>query len=94
MEVTVYGPLRSATGSKTVALETSDTTFGGVLEEFLAAYPRARPHLLDDDGDVRPSVRVTCDGERVDLDDDCPRDATLQLFPAMAGGGARAIAWD
>lgn len=91
MEVTVYGQLRAATGSKTVALDTDASTVGAVLEEFLAAYPRARPHVLDDDGDVRPSVRVTCDGEHVDLDADCPQDATLQLFPAMAGGEERAV---
>jgi hypothetical protein len=26
------------------------------------------------------------DGERADLGEDCPSDATVQLFPAMQGG--------
>lgn len=86
MEVTVYGQLRSATGSKTVEIDSDAETVGDALEQFLDAYPGARRHVLDDDGTVRSSVRLVCDGERVALDDACPPKATLQLFPAMEGG--------
>lgn len=86
MEVTVYGELRAATGSKTVELDVAPETVGDALTAFIDAYPRARSKVLDDAGAVRPSVRVMVDGERVDLTDDCPPDATVQLFPAMQGG--------
>lgn len=82
----MYGPLRSATGEKRVTVEPEGSTVGAALDAFVAAYPRARSHLLDDDGDLRPSVRVTVEGDRASLDDDCPSDAAVALFPAMRGG--------
>ena len=86
MELTVYGPLRSATGEKRVSVEPEGGTVRAVVEAFVAAYPRAEAHLVDPDGHLRPSVRVTVDGERAALDDDCPPDAEVALFPAMRGG--------
>jgi molybdopterin synthase sulfur carrier subunit len=86
MEVVVYGPLRSATGSKAVALSPADRTVAGVIEAFCDAYPRAESQLFDDAGELRPSVRVALDGETVEQDATCPPDATVQIFPAMRGG--------
>jgi len=86
MDLTVYGPLRSATGEKRVSVDPADETVGAVIEAFVDAYPRAESHLVDGDGNLRPSVRVTVDGERAGLDDDCPPDADVALFPAMRGG--------
>lgn len=85
MDVTVYGQLRAATASKTVHLEDVETV-GEAVDRFLDAYPRAERHVLDENGEVRPSVRIMLDGERVDLENECPSDASLQLFPAMVGG--------
>jgi molybdopterin converting factor small subunit len=86
VELTVYGPLRSATGEKRVSVDPEGGTVRTVDEAFVAAYPRADTHLVDDGGRLRPSVRVTVDGERASLDDDCPPDAEVALFPAMRGG--------
>jgi molybdopterin converting factor small subunit len=86
MELTVYGPLRSATGSKRVTVDPECPTVEAVLEALVAAHPRAGTHLYDDAGDLRPSVRVTVDGERAALDDDCPPDAEVAVVPAMRGG--------
>lgn len=86
MEVTVYGQLRAATGETSVRVDGDVETVDEVLERFLEAYPRANQHVLDEDGELRPSVRILLDGERVDLESDCPPDAELQLFPAMEGG--------
>jgi molybdopterin converting factor small subunit len=86
MELTVYGPLRSATGGKRVRVDPDDGTVRGVVEAVVAAHPRTESHLVDDDGELRPSVRVTVDGERARLDDGCPPDADVALFPAMRGG--------
>ena len=89
MDVTVYGQLRAATGEKTVHLEDDVDSVSDALDRFLEAYPRVKQHVLDEDGTVRPSVRILLDGERVALDSDCPPDASLQLFPAMEGGCTR-----
>jgi molybdopterin synthase sulfur carrier subunit len=86
MRITVYGELRATTGEKTVELDADADTVADAIAAFLDAYPRARSRLLDDDGEVRASVRVALDGENVDLDAACPDDADLQLFPAMQGG--------
>jgi hypothetical protein len=43
-------------------------------------------HLVDDDGQRRPSVRVTDDGETAAFDDRVPPGAEGGMFPAMRGG--------
>jgi molybdopterin converting factor small subunit len=86
MDVVVYGPLRSATGAKTVALSPADETVAAVVEALREAYPRVESHLVDEEGDLRPSVRVTVDGEAADPGDPVPADAEVGVFPAMRGG--------
>lgn len=85
MEVTVYGPLRAATGGKTVTLENPGETVADAVAAFVDAYPRAEGHLYDGD-ELRPSVRVTVDGERATLADPVSEDAELVLMPAVQGG--------
>ena len=86
MDVVVYGPLRSATGSKTVALSPDAATVADVVAALREAYPRTESHLVDEDGRLRPSVRVTVDGETADPADLVPADAEVGVFPAMRGG--------
>jgi len=86
MEITVYGPLRSATGDKRVSLDFEGGTVREAIEALAAAYPRAEGHLYRPDGTIAPSVRVAVDGESADLDDECPADAGLSVHPAMRGG--------
>ncbi len=85
MDVTVYGPLRSATGEKTVTLEFTGSTVADALAEFTATYPRATPYLYDGD-EVRSSVRVSVDGQRAPLEAPVSNDAELVLMPAVQGG--------
>ena len=85
MEITVYGPVRSATGAKTVTLEFDGGTVADAVAAFVDAYPRAEPHLYDGD-ELRSSVRVTVDGERATMEDRVPADASLTLMPAVQGG--------
>ncbi|SER72742.1 MoaD/ThiS family protein [Natrinema salaciae] len=84
-EVTVYGPLRSATGAKTMTLEWSGGTVADAIAAVVDAYPRAEPHLYDGD-DVRPSVRASLDGGRAGLADRVPDGASLSIVPAVQGG--------
>ena len=86
MRVTVYGPLRSATGEKTVEVDVDPETVGDAVDAFVEAYPRAEQHLVDCDGDLRSSVRVTVDGDSAAPDDSCPTDAEMTIHPAMRGG--------
>ena len=84
MEI-IYGPLRSATGSKTVAVDPEERPVAGVVEAFRAAYQSAERHLRDG-GDLRPSVRVAVDGETAGPDADRLPNAEVQLFAAVRGG--------
>jgi molybdopterin synthase sulfur carrier subunit len=86
MEVTVYGPLRAATGGKRVDVEFDGGTVAEALEALIEAYPRTKPHLVDDDGAFESSVRVSIDGESAALEDTCSADATIGVHPAMRGG--------
>jgi molybdopterin converting factor small subunit len=86
MELTVYGPLRSATGEKRVSVDPDGPTVRAVLDALIDEYPRVESHLVDETGALRPSVRVTVNGDRAALDDDCPPDAEVAMFPAMRGG--------
>ncbi|ELZ10505.1 sulfur carrier protein ThiS [Natrinema thermotolerans DSM 11552] len=84
-EVTVYGPLRSATGNKTVVLEWAGGTVADALAALVDAYPRAASHLYDGDA-VRASVRVSLEGDRAGLDESVPEGAALAVVPAVQGG--------
>jgi len=84
--VTVYGPLRSATGAKTVTLEWAGGTVADAIAALVDVYPRADPYLYDDDDRIRPSVRVSLEGERADLVARVPEGASLTVVPAVQGG--------
>ena len=86
MQVTVYGPLRTATGGKSVRVEADPDTVGDALDAFVEAYPRAERHLVDPDGDLRSSVRLTVAGDRAAPNDSFPTGAGLTIHPAMRGG--------
>lgn len=89
MQITVYGPLRSATSEKTVTLAFNGGTVEDALAVFVENYPRAKSQLYTTNGQLRASVRISVNGERVALDDDCPADAELTVFPAVQGGRRR-----
>ncbi len=88
MKLTVHGPLRGVTGSKTVSISVDGTeeSVKTVLERFVEQYPGAESQLFDEDGTIRGSVRVLVDGERADPDSACPPSAEITLIPAAQGG--------
>lgn len=88
MKLTVYGPLRAATGEKTVQVDPDGETVRDVITAFVDAYPRAGSHLTDDSGSLRPSVRVVLGGQPVGLEESVRDEDSMQLFPAMRGGSA------
>ncbi|MGM0590521.1 MAG: ubiquitin-like small modifier protein 1 [Halobacteriota archaeon] len=86
MELTVYGPLRSATGEKTVSVDPDGETVLDVIEAFVNAHPRTASQLLNESGAIRPSVRVMVSGEKVAAEDTVSNTESVKLFPAMRGG--------
>jgi len=86
MQIRVYGPLRSTTGKKTVQVSFEGRTVRDALDTFVEEYPKARPQLFDENDTLRASVRVTCRGERIPLDEECTANDELSIFPAVQGG--------
>lgn len=86
MRITVFGPLRSATGEKTVELSPAGETVRDLLDTFVNEHPKTSTHLSDDDGNIRPSVRVMVGEHKAKLDDPIPEGEQVKLFPAMRGG--------
>jgi molybdopterin converting factor small subunit len=73
-----------------LSLATSTATLGQVLQQLAALYPRARPYLLDEAGELPSFVRVLINHARPDPD---ATPATLlhdkdqvALLVAVAGG--------
>ncbi|KTG14720.1 ubiquitin-like small modifier protein 1 [Haloferax profundi] len=86
MKITVFGPLRSAAGEKTVDVSPSGETVRDLLTAFVDEYPTSSTHLLDDDDTIRPSVRVMVGERKAALDDPITDGEQVKLFPAMRGG--------
>ncbi|WP_338742605.1 MoaD/ThiS family protein [Haloplanus salilacus] len=89
MELTVYGPLRSATGGKRVSVDPTERTVEAVVRAFVDAYPRAASHLVDESGDLRPSVRVRVDGERAPSTPTARQTPRLRCFRRCVGVSGR-----
>ncbi|MDA0351123.1 MAG: MoaD/ThiS family protein [Chloroflexi bacterium] len=90
IEAKLYATLRALAGSKSVALERQPETVGAALEELIDRFPDLRPGLLAEDGAVRPFVAVMLNGRDIrhlgGLDTPIEGDATLDIFPPVAGG--------
>ena len=86
MKITVFGPLRSATGQKTVEVSPVGETVRELLDRFVDEHPKTATHLFDDDGNIRPSVRVVVGEHKAAFDDPIPEGKQVKLFPAMRGG--------
>lgn len=87
MEIVVYGPLRAAVGDKRAMIDVDGDTVEDVLNAFVEAYPRASDQLYAEDGSLRPSVRITCNGEPIEPDAPYPDEGgELAVFPAIQGG--------
>ena len=92
VDVALYGAARVVVGQSLVEVpfSSSPVTLGQVLQHLVAAYPRARPYLLDGAGELPAFMRVLINNVRPDPD------ATLAtvlhdkdrvaLLVAVAGG--------
>jgi molybdopterin synthase sulfur carrier subunit len=73
-------------------VEARGETLHEALDDLLDRHPGLRDHLLDDDGNLNRFVNVYVQNEDVrlgqGLETPVPKDATIIVLPAMAGGAA------
>lgn len=90
--VALYGAARVVIGQPRVdvSFDTPTIALGQVVEQLIAAYPRARPYLLDESGMLPSHIRVLINEVRPDPDATLAtelRDGDrLALLVAVAGG--------
>lgn len=90
IEVKLYATLRSLVGSKSVIIQRDAGTVGVVLEELTEVYPDLRGAIFDEPEVVRPFVAIMVNGRDIrhlnGLDTVIDKDATVDIFPPIAGG--------
>lgn len=92
VKVALYGSARVVIGQPVVevSFDSTTATLYQVLHYLIAAYPRARPYLLDEEGKLPSYIRVLLNNVR--LDSDATLDTVLHdkdrvaLLVAVAGG--------
>jgi molybdopterin synthase sulfur carrier subunit len=97
IEAKLYATLRTlADGNKSVMLDPGTPSVAAALAALIAAHPSLRDGLLADDGSLRSFVAVMVNGRDVrhldGLDTPLADNATLDIFPPVAGGAATARA--
>ena len=87
--------LRQAVGGAR-EVDANGATVRELLDDLTSRYPAIRGHLLDDGGELNRFVNVYVNNEDVrlgeGLDTSVTPEATVIVLPAMAGGGALAMA--
>lgn len=82
-------PLRGYTGGQSEIPVTGDTV-AQALADLTARYPAIKPHLLQDDGELRPFVNLFKGEENVNdlhgLETPLAETDKLLLIPSIAGG--------
>ncbi|HJM74974.1 MAG TPA: ubiquitin-like small modifier protein 1 [Dehalococcoidia bacterium] len=90
MEIRLYATLRPIVGGRTVEVPNRCATIGDVLATLSDDYPDLAPHLLDDDGAMRPYVAVMVNGRDIrhldGLQTAIGTDSGIDIFPPVAGG--------
>jgi molybdopterin synthase sulfur carrier subunit len=93
VHVRVPSPLRSYTGSAEVAVAVPvlapelPPTLGGVLAALDGAYPGIRFRMIDEQGHVRPHIKLFVDAALTrDLGTPLPAGSSVMIVAALSGG--------
>src|SRR6266545_3947717 len=93
VRVRVPTPLHSYTGARDVAVAVPvlapemSTTLGGVLAALDGAYPGIRFRMIDEQGDVRPHIKLFVDTALTrDLATPLPAGSSVMIVAALSGG--------
>jgi molybdopterin converting factor small subunit len=66
--------------------EAEGDSLGEVLESLFSLEPALRPHLLDEEGSIRPHVLIFVDSSRADLGTPVGPGSEVQVIQAVSGG--------
>lgn len=82
-------PLRKYTSGERI-ITTETQTVGAALEDLIRRYPEVKPHLYDDDENLRSFIKLYVEDEEVSADEVASKavdDSTqISIVPAIAGG--------
>jgi molybdopterin converting factor small subunit len=85
VNVAIPTPLRSYTGRATV--EAEGVTLRALLDDLDARYPGIRFRMVDEQGGIRPHMRIFVNGEQVyRLDAALAPSDRVQILQALSGG--------
>lgn len=88
MDVRIPGLLRSYTrGAESVAVGAGTATLAGALAELDARFPGFRFRIVDEQGAIRPHIKMFVDGELArDLQTSTATARELMIVGALSGG--------
>jgi molybdopterin synthase sulfur carrier subunit len=85
MKVLIPTPLRSYTGAREV--EASGATLGELLADLDRVYPGIRFRMVDEQGRIRPHMRIFAGGGQVfDMAHPLRAENGVQIVQALSGG--------
>jgi sulfur-carrier protein len=87
--IRIPSPLRAYTGGKS-EVPVSGPTVSQAMDALIALHPTIRPHILQDNGSLRPFVNLFKGEENINnlqgLDTPLSETDRLVLIPSIAGG--------
>jgi molybdopterin synthase sulfur carrier subunit len=92
MKVNFYATLRQIVGQKTVELDLPEgTTAIELVEAVMEQYPRMRPELVDENGDLHGHIHVFVNGRDApflenQMDSVVNSTDKIDIFPPVGGG--------
>jgi sulfur-carrier protein len=92
MEVSFYATLREIVGQKTVKVDIPDgATVQVLVDAIIARYPRLRPELLDEKGELLGHIHFFVNGRDVpylekQVETVLAIDDVISIFPPVGGG--------
>jgi len=85
VKVSIPSPLRSYTGADEV--EAEGDTVAALLDDLDARYPGLRFRMIDEQGRIRPHMRVFVNGERsTGIEQPVAPGDHVQILQALSGG--------
>lgn len=88
-KISIPTPLRRFTDNE-AQLQTTGNNVQEAIQELADTYPDLKPHLLDDEGHLKPFIRIYIGDEDIKAlqQEATPvnEETTINLIPAIAGG--------
>ncbi len=86
--VKFFATLQEPVGENKVEIDAKDVS--SLLDIILERYPGLKPELLDDEGELKDTIKFMLNGRNVDfldgMETKLKKDDTVAVFPLVAGG--------